>query len=82
MEKKIICTSCSSVLGIFENGKCTFKNMKALSQIEINIKTGEFNLKCHSCHNWNSIDKEGNIILNDKKKSEEVLFSSYQNPRK
>ena len=80
MEKKIICISCNSLLGTFENEKIIFKNMKALSQIEINFKN--IDVQCHSCHNWISIDKDGNITLNNKRKSDDAFFNFYKSSKK
>lgn len=57
-----------------------YLRLRQLSIIEINFKN--IDLKCHSCHNWNSIDKDGLVTLNDKKKNEEALFNFYQTQKK
>ena len=74
-EKKLICKPCGSILGTFDNGTITFKSMKSLSQIETNFNSGESDVKCHTCHNWNTIDKGGEITINQKKKAYEHLYA-------
>lgn len=74
-EKKLICKPCGSVLGTFENEKIVFKSMKALSIIETNVKTGESDVKCHTCHNWNTISQNGEITLNQKRKAQDHLYA-------
>ena len=81
-ETKLICKPCGSVLGTFENGKIIFKSMKSLSQIETNLNTGESDVKCHCCHNWNSITKDGTISLNQKKKAADHLYGFGKNTLK
>lgn len=73
--KKILCKPCGNPLGTFEDNKIIFKSMKAISQIETDTKTGNSDIKCHYCHNWNSIDKDGNVTINEKKKGQEHLYA-------
>lgn len=76
MCKNIKCPSCSSVLAVANNGKLAFQQMKSISMVEVNMDDLTIDAKCHTCHNWSSIDSQNNITLNYKRKSQDVLFAS------
>ena len=76
MSKNVQCPSCSSVLAKSENGKLVFDNMKAVSIIEFPLVDEVMSVKCHSCHNWSSIDKQHNIQINYKRKSQDAIYNA------
>lgn len=72
----IQCPSCSSVVAKLKDNKVVFDNMKAVSIIEFSLNGGDSQIKCHSCHNWLSIDNQNNILVNYKRKGEDALYSA------
>jgi len=78
MYKNLQCPSCSSVIAIIQDGKLIFSVMKAVSKVEINMDTLTTDAKCHTCHNWSSIDHNHKIELNYKRKSQDILFNTSQ----
>ncbi len=73
MNTKLICKCCNNQIGNFTKDVISFENMKALSKLEINFSSGLMNVKCHHCHNWNSIDSNKTVTKNDKRKAQEHL---------
>lgn len=81
MSKNIQCPSCNSVLAILKDGKIIFSEMKSVSKIELNMDLLTTDVKCHTCHNWSSINHEHKIELNYKRKSQDILFNTNQNKK-
>lgn len=77
MVKKIICKCCNKHLGNFEENTFSFMEMKLVSAIEFSNTTK--NIKCHSCHNWNSFDENQNQTINYKRKAQEHLYFKKSN---
>lgn len=75
INKKILCKCCSSEICQIDNGKVVFRSIKSISQIEIDYKEKTTDIKCHSCHNWNTLDSDNNIDRNHKKKAQEHLYA-------
>jgi hypothetical protein len=76
MSKNLQCPSCKSVLGIIQDGKPMLQDMKAISKIAINMDDLTTDVKCHSCHNWSSIDASNKITSNYKMKAQEALYNN------
>ncbi len=76
MCKNIQCSCCGSVVAKIKDNKVVFDNMKAVSLIEFSLNGGDHQIKCHSCHNWLTIDNQNNISTNYKRKSEDALYSA------
>lgn len=73
MTKKILCKACQTEIGLVQNTKLMFKQMKSISMVEVDGDKKD--VKCHTCHNWNSFDKENSQTINYKKKASEALYS-------
>jgi len=82
MCKNIQCPSCSSVLALIKDGKTVFSEMKAISRIELNMDNLTTDVKCHTCHNWSSIDHESKITQNYKRKSQDVMYAAESKSKK
>jgi len=75
MSKNIQCLSCKNVIAKELNNKIVFSDLKAISIVELDLKTNERDCKCR-CGTWNSFDSENNQIINYKRKSEDALFNA------
>jgi hypothetical protein len=73
MTKKILCKSCTTEIGLLADNKLLFKQMKAISMVEIDGDKKD--VKCHTCHNWNSFDKDNTQSVNYQKKAAEALYN-------
>ena len=76
MCKNLQCPSCSFVVAKLKDNKVVFDNMKAVSIIEFSLTGGNHQIKCHSCHNWLTIDNQNNISIDYKRKSKDALYSA------
>lgn len=72
---KIICPCCNSEIAKVNQGRIVFDNMKAVSIIELDLTTNSKEVKCHSCHNWLSIDSANNVEVNYKRKGSDILHN-------
>ncbi len=82
MTKNLQCTSCTSILALIKDDKLIFSEMKAISKVEVNMDDLAIDVKCHSCHNWSSIDANNTITSNYKRKAQEAMYNANQNKRK
>ena|ERR1035437_6776818 len=77
--KKICCKSCGCEIANLKDGRFIISDIKKLSLVEISFDGKEKDLKCHSCHNWNSFDAKNNQTLNLKRKSQDTFFGYERN---
>lgn len=73
--KNIQCPNCSNVIAVLKDDKIVFPEMKALSILEFNHKTGAKDVKCR-CSTWVTITPDNQILINHQRKSQEALYNA------